>query len=212
MSWTPSDDHVDRLRRTMRVRPGSKADDRLGAVLDEALDEAAHLIQVRSRWRLLPNAFPGFPAGLQRHPQLIAVAMTAGEGISVRLSELTSNRKFFLANVLDTLTGEALADEQKRIDTEFRSAAHEQGLALTRRYSPGCPHMPMSAVPTIIESLDAEERIGLTCTSAQMLVPVKSLAYVHGADPLLPHDQPVDFCSTCRKTSCLRSRRSHDHP
>lgn len=198
------------VKRTLRIRPESKIELRFDKMASEVVDEFSRLAAIKSTWQLQTNRFPSFPAGLARYSHMVLVAVTAGEQISQRLSQLTAERQLFRANMLDTMVNCALYAEQLRIDDQYRSAAHDRGLKLSRRFSPGCPHMEMDQLPIIITALDPEGTIGVTCTSAHMLIPVKSLAYVHGADARLNADQPIDFCDTCRKTSCIRSRRNRD--
>lgn len=199
------------VKRSLRIRPDSKVELRFDKLADDVLCEFEELAEIRSTWAFVANGFPGFPAGLARYSELILVAVTAGEPVSKRLSTLTAERQLFRANILDAMVNSALAVEQLRVDEEFRRAAHNRGMRLSRRFSPGCPHMSMEDMPALIEALDSEHKIGVTCTSAQMLMPVKSLAYVHGADAALRTDQPIDFCDTCRLTSCIRSRRNRDN-
>jgi hypothetical protein len=203
-----TDVDLTEVRRSLRVRPGSRVAERFDAMAGEVLAEFDELARVASCWSLLPNTFRTFPPGLARYGQLVLVAITAGQLVSERLTHLTRQRQLFHANVLDAMADAAIYERSALVDSEFRQDAHARGLRLTRRYSPGCPHMDMDQLPIIIEALNAGERIGLDCTSANMLVPVKSLAYLHGADAHLSSDQPLDFCDTCRKTSCIRSRRN----
>ena len=208
---TPSID-LDRVRRSLRIRPASKVSERFDSVVEEVLAEFHSLAEMRACWSLQANNFSEFPPGLARFSQMVLVAITGGESISERLSELMRDRKLFHANILDTMTNQAIDTITGETDDQFRAELRDQGLFLSRRFSPGCPHMEMDQLPTIIDALDASSRIGVSCTPAHMLLPVKSIAYVHGADASLLADQPIDFCDTCRKTSCIRSRRNRDDP
>lgn len=202
--------NLARVRQNLRIRPDSKVAQRFDALIGEITVEFQALIEMQSCWSILSNDFTEFPPGLRRFEKMMLVSITAGEPISERLSALTRDRKLFFANVLDTMTNQALDIVTAEVDDQLRAHARENGLFLSRRFSPGCPHMGMEQLPGIIAALGATDRIGVSCTPAHMLLPVKSLAYVHGATASLLADQPIDFCDTCRKTSCIRSRRNRD--
>lgn len=198
-----------RVRRSLRIRPDSKVASRFDGIADEVAAEFSELVEFQACWARVPNEFPEFPGGLARFKELVVAAMTAGEPVSERLSQLTRDRQLFRANVLDAMVNTTLNDVADQTYDEFRADVHASGLKLTRRYSPGCPHMEMEHLPAIIEAADAATQIGVGCTEALMLVPIKSMAYVHGIGDLKA-DQPKDFCDTCRKISCIRSRRNSD--
>lgn len=198
---------LEAVRLNLRIRPGSKVADRFDGLASEALVELGDLIEVRSCWSMVGNDFPSLPAGLAPYSELALFAITAGERVSERLTQLTVERRWFYASILDAMVNRALDERSHLMDAEFRRVTHAQGLRTTRRYSPGCPHLSLEQLPVLIDALGAEHRIGVRCTSANMLLPLKSLAYLHGADARLTADQPRDFCDTCRRTRCSRSRR-----
>lgn len=196
------------VRTTMRIQPGSKVAERFDAVATQASAEASELFDVAACWSVVPNTFTGFPMGLARYRKVVLVAVTAGGRISERLTQLTEQRRLFHAIVLDAMANTVINQRCRLVEEAVRAHCHAQGLRLSRRFSPGCPHMGMDQLPVVIAALGAEGRIGVRCTRAGMLQPTKSMAYVLGADDWPADDQERDFCGTCRKTSCWRSRRS----
>jgi hypothetical protein len=191
----------------MRIRPGSAVAARFDAVAAQASAEAAELLDLDACWSVLPNTFNDLPAGLARFRTVVFVAVTAGRRISEELTRLTEQRQLFHAIVLDAIANAAIDQRSLLVDEAVRTHCHAQGLRISRRFSPGCPHMGMDQLPVLIRALGAEDRIGVRCTRAGMLLPTKSVAYGHGADAQRAADQKRDFCDTCRRTACPRSRR-----
>lgn len=203
---------LDALRRSMRIEPDSKIDLRLKKTLDKLGQTPLDLLEVDSIWRAFPNTNPEFPKGLSKFEELIFVGVTAGQPYSDLIDKYSKARKLFYVTVLDSLANIALMERENQIYQEILDWTHAQGKQVSRRYSPGCPHMSLDHLPTILNALSSTQPISISCTDAHMLVPVKSVVYVHGISRILAKDQPPDFCSTCRKTGCPRSRKLNDNP
>ncbi len=61
-------------------------------------------------------------------------------------------------------------------------AAHfqKQGLYLRPRFSPGYGDLSLDCQPAFLRVLDAEKRIGLTCTASHLMAPSKSVTAIIG--------------------------------
>jgi hypothetical protein len=72
------------------------------------------------------------------------------------------------------------------------------GLTITRRFSPGYGDLPLDIQPALLAVLDAERRIGLTCTQSLILLPRKSVTALIGLGESLPaREQKAGSCEGC---------------
>lgn len=85
-------------------------------------------------------------------------------------------------------------------------AAHfaRQGLYPRPRFSPGYGDLPLDCQPAFLRTLDAEKRIGLTCTSSLLMAPTKSVTAVIGLSPeaARPAKGCRSKCAGCPNTGC----------
>ncbi|ARP50089.1 MULTISPECIES: vitamin B12 dependent-methionine synthase activation domain-containing protein [Caproicibacterium] len=81
----------------------------------------------------------------------------------------------------------------------------KESLFLRPRYSPGYGDLDLSCQDRLLQILDAQKRIGLSCTRSLLLVPTKSVTAIVGVSP-----QPVKTggkacdgkCAACSRTDC----------
>ena len=80
--------------------------------------------------------------------------------------------------------------------------AKDKGMSTNWRFSPGYGDLPLNAQPAFLRALDASRRLGISVTSTNMLVPVKSVTAVLGLfeKPTDGGEARVDACAIC----CLR--------
>ena len=88
--------------------------------------------------------------------------------------------------------------------------AQDMGMSTNWRFSPGYGDLPLNVQPVFLKALDASRRLGISVTSTNMLVPVKSVTAVLGLfeKPADGGEARVDACAICRlRDGCeLRKR------
>ncbi|MDO5792162.1 MAG: vitamin B12 dependent methionine synthase [Coriobacteriia bacterium] len=87
--------------------------------------------------------------------------------------------------------------------------AKDTGLTTNWRFSPGYGDLPLTAQPAFLRALDASRRLGISVTSTNMLVPVKSVTAVLGLfEKSADGGEARDACAICRlRDGCeLRKR------
>ena len=96
---------------------------------------------------------------------------------------------------------ESFCDEQMEL-----LAREIPGQFLRPRFSPGYGDFPLEYNTRILSALDAGKAIGLSATSANMLVPIKSVTAVIGCsstpDSRFPGCGSAPGCSSCSKIDC----------
>ena len=85
-------------------------------------------------------------------------------------------------------------------------AAHfqKQGLYLRPRFSPGYGDLSLDCQPAFLRVLDAEKRIGLTCTASHLMAPSKSVTAIIGLSTAQerPSQGCRSKCAGCPNTGC----------
>ena len=84
---------------------------------------------------------------------------------------------------------------------ELERMAHEDGLYLRPRYSPGYGDFNLSDQRFLFSALDITKKIGITLSEDCLMIPMKSITAVIGLspDPSLCH---IGKCMTCISTNC----------
>jgi hypothetical protein len=196
---------LDRLAAAMGLIQGTPQHARLSRDFTHLEAWFAQDVTPAARWRFAQPAPPGFPPLLARCPKVALCVVTAGPAATARIARLSQQGRRFTAWALDVAANLALENQSDQVRDDIGRQAHAEGLKLTRRFSPGCPHMAMDCQRQILESLPAAGQIGVGITPAGMLTPVKSATFAYGAADFLDADQPPDHCGTCRRLGCDRN-------
>ncbi len=125
------------------------------------------------------------------------MAVTVGMGIEAEL------RRLSLTNPVDQLIFDAAATtavERAADACEARlvAYAHERGLYTNFRFSPGYGDMPLETQRVLLDSVDAQRRLGITLSRANLMTPTKSVTAVVG---MFDKPQPSSHAS-CKDCLC----------
>lgn len=179
-----------------------------------------------------PLSAPASPGALQEVPRLeLAGANMVLEGASicehlrgareVALMAVTlgarSEQELRRLSALDPLEAlvydaacssfvEAAADA---LEDEIVRHADACGMVTNGRFSPGYGDFPLGAQPSIVRTLRADIRLGLTVLPTHLLLPTKSITAVLGLFDILPsRHEENEACASCalRATCEMRKR------
>lgn len=109
----------------------------------------------------------------------VLLAATLGIGADNLIRKYTSI-DLTQALIIEACASQLIEEVCDRVEARIRSAAAEIGLTVTRRYSPGYGDFPLTTQPELLAALDAERKIGLTCSESLILIPRKSVTAVIG--------------------------------
>jgi len=112
-----------------------------------------------------------------------------------------------LAVMVQACAAALLEDCCDRYEASIAAEAAADGLLLRSRFSPGYGDFPLAFQSSFLRALDAQKRIGLTVTGADMLVPTKSVTAVIGLSPQSGNCHQSG-CTLCGKTDCPFRRES----
>ncbi len=107
------------------------------------------------------------------------MAVTLGPGIDekIRLYNRVDMTKAVVFDAVSAAAVEGLCDS---VSSEIKVCALNEGLFTTTRFSPGYGDLPLNIQPMILNTLDAQKKIGLTNTEDFILIPQKSVTAVIG--------------------------------
>jgi hypothetical protein len=148
---------------------------------------------------------------------LILFAITMGDHVSYRITELFDNNDYALASMLDTVascsTDKSVEFLEKRITQELieRKSITKNGMVLS--YSPGYCGWHISAQKKLFLYLHPEQ-IGISLNESYLMTPLKSVTgvLVSGDKNIHYFGNSFSFCYNCKAQSCIeRQERILNH-
>ena len=115
-------------------------------------------------------------SGCDRAAVLCATLGSAADMQRLRLERFDMSR----AVVMDAVQSAYIEKVCDDACAEILSRVQSEGLYLTSRFSPGYGDMALSYQSVILRMMDAQKRIGLTCSDSFMLTPQKSVTAIAG--------------------------------
>ena len=99
------------------------------------------------------------------------------------------------ALVLDACATQLIEEYCDAARQELHAQAAADGLMATGRFSPGYGDFPLDIQPQLLAILNAERRIGLTCTGSMILLPRKSVTALVGlCEKMIPSPGGCGSC------------------
>ena len=112
--------------------------------------------------------------------------------------------------VLDACATQLIEEYCDEIQRQICAEAADTGLVATGRFSPGYGDLPLDIQPGILEALNADRRIGLTCTEHFILLPRKSVTALIGlGEKPAPRSRG---CGDCALRDSCNFYTARDHP
>lgn len=201
---------ISEALRYLGVR--GQPEDTLLTQMTALAEETSARIRPRHIWRVLPLQRDGSKLLLGRLPlpgrsaakmladcrECALLVCTLGAEFDAFSRQLQA-RDMARAVMLDALGSAAVEAACDEAETEI--AARLPGIHLTDRFSPGYGDLPLSLQPALLDLAEGR-RIGVTCTSAMLMAPQKSVSALIGlADrPQQARIRGCDYCSI--KAAC----------
>ena len=138
--------------------------------------------------------------------QLILYGMTIGDELERRITEYNQEGKMLEAFTLDTAGSVFLAKSTVSFIHKLGENYKRRGMALTFPMGPGHSYWEdLEDLGRIINYIDGE-KIGISLTTSNLMMPRKSLAFVMGAGQTLPDFEGKTHCDFCsiKKTCKMR--------
>ncbi len=132
---------------------------------------------------------------LQDCHQCILLAATLGQGVDglIRRLQITDLTRGVIADVCASSMIENFCNQ---VNQGLEQRWTEQGCYLTSRYSPGYGDMPLATQTPLCGLLNTTKTLGLTPTSAHILIPRKSITAIIGISRT-PQQKRGENCEVC---------------
>jgi len=143
---------------------------------------------------------------LEDSEECILMAATLGINVDRRIRYYGKSdvAKAMIFDACATAYIEAACDDLcRKIDAEL----FKKGQSLTFRFSPGYGNLPISIQKNFLKVLNAEKKIGLTASSANILMPGKSVTAVMGIVDKICRNNKKSGCLACSKHKECAYRR-----
>lgn len=115
--------------------------------------------------------------------KVAVIAATLGASYD-RFMIKTQTRSVTRGLILDACGSEYIENICDSVELEIAQLASDEGLCITTRFSPGYGDFPLEQQSEILQLLNAERQIGLTCTPSYIMLPRKSVTAVIGFIPV----------------------------
>ena len=114
---------------------------------------------------------------LKRSSKCAVLAATLGAAVDllIQTAQLTDMARAVILDACADALIERCCDE---ITARISRDAGAEGCRITGRFSPGYGDFPLEIQPAILLLLDAQKKIGLTCTQDALMIPRKSITAV----------------------------------
>ncbi len=144
---------------------------------------------------------------IKRADYLALFAVTIGEEVSTKISELFYSNEFALGYMLDSVASEAADNTAIATERYLLDGLKKQGLSSPSTavlgYSPGYCGWHISSQKKLFEYLRPEE-IGITLRESYLMQPLKSVSgvLVAGDKEIHVFDNNYPFCDQCEALVC----------
>jgi hypothetical protein len=139
------------------------------------------------------------------HCKYIAFSLcTIGEGLELKVSDLTKNHEHSDAYILDLMGSLSTSFLAEKVALLIRNIANSRGLSVSRIFEPGAGNSkwPLEEQKFIFQNIDSR-RIGVELTKSLCMKPLKSLSFIMGIDKNLSEPPNLTSCEGCPKKNCF---------
>lgn len=153
------------------------------------------------------------PAIVQRAAGLALFAVTLGQAVHDKISELFEDKELALGSMLDAVASAAAEKAADMVERNFVDVLKAKGFTaehiVVMRYSPGYCGWHVSGQKKLFQFLRPED-IGITLRESCLMEPLKSVSGVLIAGERQIHiiKDEYPFCSMCETHSCQERVRS----
>lgn len=209
---------IDRALTLRYMGWRGEPDERLSTLLDECERELLAAARPRFVWRIFDVVrsedgislsgcdFSLSGNDIARHldgcgrAAVTAATLSADTDRLLKRLQLSDSAKGIAADALASVFAEETSEQARRA-----VLAEADGMSATWCYAAGYGDFPLETARQLIAAVDAERRIGLSCTGSNMLTPQKSVVGVVGLTAKAPNS-PRKSCEGCNMRETCRFR------
>lgn len=141
---------------------------------------------------------------LKDYDYLVYSMVTIGEDISIEINNIFSHKEIIEGMLLDAMSTSYLFQISSELFKYIYKDCKKSGLGLSCRISSGDGNLPFSYQKNIANKLHSKTNAGIYILDNYMLFPLKSMAYIYGADNDMELNSIDHDCTKClNKNSCV---------
>jgi len=142
------------------------------------------------------------PSLLPQAKELAIAVCTIGPKLEKQVTDYTSRGEPLRGMLLDGIGSAAVDSLTEEVCKRIASEASSRGYEASSPINPGMPGLPITEQWQLLKLIPAGE-IGLSLTSAGVMVPRKSVSMVIGIGPQMARWTRVEVCARCHlKETC----------
>ena len=140
----------------------------------------------------------------QCHKVVVFLA-TIGKHLEETVCRLAEDGLIVQSTVLDAIGSGAVERVADFVQGRIREIANDQGLVISRRFSPGYCDWDIVQQETVFRAVDSDSA-GIRLTEGHLMIPRKSISGIIGISPSDGNVDNYNPCRTCDRHDC-RGRR-----
>ncbi|MFC2011403.1 vitamin B12 dependent-methionine synthase activation domain-containing protein [Chloroflexota bacterium] len=140
---------------------------------------------------------------LEKAGKVAVFALTIGRYLEDAVAQLGQGGLVLQSAVLDAVGSDATERLADSVESQISEVAHNQGLTISRRFSPGYCDWDVSQQKTVFQAMKGD-CAGVQLTDGCLMLPRKSISGIIGIGP----SDVADYnpCKTCDKNDCVGRR------
>jgi len=211
---------LERVHKAVGIRPDLPRHKRWVELTESLAQRVSHLTRPRAIYRIdavrelqmkqleleTGAVYNGAVGHFLAHSQFVATfVVTIGSALERLARRWMKSNQLMAGSIVDALASELVETAADKCQQLVRAWAHERGLEITPRYSPGYCGLNVRQQQQLFGTIPAE-RIGVRLTPSCLMLPIKSVSGLIGLgnrEHMSPHDYP---CLTCDHPNCMQRR------
>ena len=141
---------------------------------------------------------------LEQCQKVAIFALTIGDGLESIVAGLAADGSMVKASVLDAIASHAAENLAGLVDDRISEEMRNQGLATSRRFSPGYCDWDVSQQEMVFKALEGNST-GINLTEDYLMLPRKSISGIIGIGDDSSNVDTYNPCRTCLR-DCLTRR------
>ena len=140
---------------------------------------------------------------LEKADKVAVFVLTIGNYLEDTAARLAQDGLILQSAVLDAIGSDATERLADSVESQISEVAHNQGLTISRRFSPGYCDWDVSQQKAVFQTMK-EDYAGIHLTDGCLMLPRKSISGIIGIGPRDVED--YNPCKTCDKHDCIGRR------
>ena len=140
---------------------------------------------------------------LEKADKVAVLTLTIGNYLEDTAAQLAQGGLVLQSAVLDAIGSDATERLADSVESQISEVAHNQGLTISRRFSPGYCDWDVSQQRMVFKTMKGD-CAGIQLTNSCLMLPRKSISGIIGIGPSEVED--YNPCKTCDKNDCVGRR------